>query len=146
LGKGAYGYVWLVRRIGTEDLYAMKTITISDDISSDTKENLINERNIFKEVIGEHCVTALFSFIHERYICFVMEFMPGGDLKEYLSDEDMGGPLDDETAKNYTAELILAIESLHSKNIIHRDLKPDNILLDKNGHIKLADFGLSKLK
>jgi serine/threonine protein kinase len=74
-----------------------------------------------------------------------MEFMQGGDFKEYLADEN-GGPLDDRTARNYTAELILAIESLHAKNIIHRDLKPDNILIDKNGHIKLADFGLSKLK
>lgn len=71
-----------------------------------------------------------------------MEFMPGGDFSDLMQEYEY---LDEYTeAKHYAAELVLCIEYMHNLNIIHRDLKPDNILLDKNGHIKLADFGLSE--
>lgn len=68
--------------------------------------------------------------------------MEGGDMRGILEEY---GCLDNEIAKYYIASLILAINQLHSQNIIHRDLKPENILLDKRGHLKLADFGLSEL-
>ena len=70
-----------------------------------------------------------------------MEFLPGGDLMTLLMRKDI---LSEEESRFYIGETILAIEIIHNLNYIHRDLKPDNILLDKNGHVKLTDFGLCK--
>ena len=70
-----------------------------------------------------------------------MEYCPGGDLGDYLETEDS---FSEEKALFYASEIVLAIEDLHKRGIIYRDLKPDNIVLDKDGHIRLADFGLSK--
>ena len=70
-----------------------------------------------------------------------MEFLNGGDLMSLLMNKDI---LTEEEAKFFMAEMILAVDSVHKLNYIHRDLKPDNILIDRNGHIKLSDFGLCK--
>ena len=71
-----------------------------------------------------------------------MEYLPGGDLMTLLMKKDI---LNEQEAKFYIAETILAVEYVHKMNYIHRDLKPDNILLDRDGHVKLSDFGLCKL-
>ena len=70
-----------------------------------------------------------------------MEYLPGGDLMTLLMKKDI---LTEEEAKFYIAESILAVDAVHKLNYIHRDLKPDNVLIDRNGHIKLTDFGLCK--
>ena len=70
-----------------------------------------------------------------------MEYMVGGDLMTLLMKKDI---LNEEEAKFYIAELVLAVDSIHKMNYIHRDLKPDNILIDRKGHLKLSDFGLCK--
>jgi len=70
-----------------------------------------------------------------------MEYCPGGDLGDYLETEDW---FSEEKARFYISEIILALEDLHKRGIIYRDLKPDNVVLDKDGHVRLADFGLSK--
>jgi serine/threonine kinase 38 len=71
-----------------------------------------------------------------------MDYSIGGDFMSLLMKKDI---LSEADSKFYTAELVLAVEAVHELNCIHRDLKPDNILIDKNGHIQLSDFGLSKL-
>ena len=71
----------------------------------------------------------------------VLEYCQGGDLSYHLSEKYR---FDEKDSRFYIAELILAVEHLHEKNVVYRDLKPENILLDKEGHVKLADFGLSK--
>lgn len=141
LGKGAYGRVVLVQRRSTMDYFAMKIIKFSSSVDNKFMEALVNERNIMNNLHGDLVVNAYFSFLHKNYIIFVMEYMSGGDFAHIL-DENIF--LDEYLeARFYAAELVLAIEYLHSLKIVHRDLKPENILMDKTGHLKLADFGLS---
>ena len=102
--------------------------------------NIQKERRVFEVVKGDFVVKAVFTFKHKNFLCFVMEFMAGGDFGFILEQYCV---LDEEVAKFYISEIVLALESLHADNIIHRDLKPDNILLNEKGHIKLTDFGLS---
>jgi serine/threonine protein kinase len=82
------------------------------------------------------------SFQEDDYLYLIMEYLPGGDFMNLLIKKDI---LTEEEARFYTAELILAIESIHKLDCIHRDIKPDNVLIDKTGHIKLSDFGLAKV-
>lgn len=104
--------------------------------------SLKNESKVFDLVYSDFVVKALFKFGHEKFYCFVMEYMYGGDFNKILQKYES---LDHRTAKFYIAELVLAVEHLHNLGIVHRDLKPDNILLDAKGHIKLTDFGLSEV-
>lgn len=141
LGKGAYGGVYLVRKKGSGDLYAMKIVNI-DGLDEHRLENFRAERNAIELVEGDFIVKAFYFFKHKQYICFVLEYMPGGDLSALLK---VCARFDHHMARFCAAELVLAIENLHAKGIIHRDLKPENVLLDAKGHIKLADFGLSEV-
>ena len=104
-------------------------------------DSLKKEQQVFGVVSGEYVVKAIFSFVHETFLCIVMEYMKGGDISSLLEEY---GLFEEETARFYTAEIILALEYLHQLHIIHRDIKPDNILVDSQGHTKLSDFGLSE--
>ena len=104
--------------------------------------SLKNESKVFDLVYSDFVVKALFKFSHEKFYCFVMEYMYGGDFNKILQKYQS---LDNRTARFYIAEIVLAVEHLHNLGIVHRDLKPDNILLDVKGHIKLTDFGLSEV-
>lgn len=142
INKGAFGRVWLVRRKSTNDIYAMKIVNILDHIIHKKElKSLQVESKILDVLDSDFVVTSFFQFTHETFLCFVMEYMWGGDFANLL---DNYKALNENAVQFYIAELILAIEYLHSKKIIHRDLKPDNILLDYKGHIKLTDFGLSE--
>uniref|UniRef100_A0A8B9Z078 non-specific serine/threonine protein kinase n=1 Tax=Buteo japonicus TaxID=224669 RepID=A0A8B9Z078_9AVES len=82
-------------------------------------------------------VQLFYAFQDDRYLYMVMEYMPGGDLVNLMSNYDVP----EKWARFYTAEVVLALDAIHSMGFIHRDVKPDNMLLDKAGHLKLADFG-----
>jgi len=109
------------------------------------KKNQILHVRAEKDVLAEAnipwVVELKYSFQDEFYLYLVMEFCPGGDLMSLLINKDI---LSEDEARFYTAELILSLEAVHKLKCIHRDIKPDNILIDKSGHIKLSDFGLSK--
>jgi len=140
LGKGAFGTVWLVRKKATGDCYAMKIVDWADRATHNRIADLKAEKDIYEVLQGDYVVKAIWTFHYNNCICFVTEYMIGGDFNKLLEDE---GRLDENQARFYAAELILAIESLHNLGIIHRDLKPENILIDNKGHIRLTDFGLS---
>ena len=99
------------------------------------------ERDVLVRAKNPWIVDLKYSFQDEKHLYLIMEFLPGGDLMTLLMRKDI---LSEDESRFYIAETILAIETVHNMNYIHRDLKPDNILLDKEGHVKLTDFGLCK--
>lgn len=139
LGVGAFGEVALVRKKDVGSLYAMKTLTKSNVIKRNQVAHVKAERDILAEADNEWVVKLYYSFQDEQNLYFVMDYVPGGDLMGQLIRKEI---LDEPLAQFYIAELVLAIESVHRMGFIHRDIKPDNILIDRDGHIKLTDFGL----
>ena len=144
LGKGSFGDVFLVQsKSSPEDVFALKVISRASNMTVAELNSLLNEGNVFGMVEGDFVTRAVSTFIHKNLICFLMEFMPGGDLGSLLAKE---GALDEDDIRVYLAEIVLGLESLHQKGISHRDLKPENLLISQAGHIKLADYGLSEIK
>lgn len=139
IGVGAFGEVALVSKINTTQYYAMKTLRKSDVLKRNQVAHVKAERDILAEADNEWVVKLYYSFQDKDNLYFVMDYIPGGDLMSLLIKF---GIFKEPLAKFYIAELVLAIESVHKMGFIHRDIKPDNILIDKDGHIKLTDFGL----
>ncbi|KAH9488777.1 Serine/threonine-protein kinase lats1 [Bulinus truncatus] len=139
LGVGAFGEVALVRKKDVGSLYAMKTLKKSNVIKRNQVAHVKAERDILAEADNEWVVKLYYSFQDRDNLYFVMDYVPGGDLMGLLIRKEI---LDEHLAQFYIAELVLAIESVHRMGFIHRDIKPDNILIDRDGHIKLTDFGL----
>jgi serine/threonine kinase 38 len=121
---------------------AIKKMRKEDMLSKNQITHVRTEREILTSAKNDWIVNLKYSFQDDTYLYLVMDFLPGGDLMSLLMKKDI---LTEDESRFYIAELILAVESVHKMNCIHRDLKPDNILIDKDGHIKLSDFGLSKL-
>ena len=103
---------------------------------------VVIERNALALTRSPYCVQLFYSLQTLTSVYLVMEYMVGGDLKSLVG---VYGYMEESMAAFYTAEVTLALEYLHSHGIVHRDLKPDNMLLSKEGHVKLTDFGLSKI-
>ncbi|KAH0469015.1 hypothetical protein IEQ34_002247 [Dendrobium chrysotoxum] len=141
IGRGAFGEVRLCREKSTGNVYAMKKLKKSEMLRRGQVEHVKAERNLLAEV-DSACIVKLYcSFQDDEYLYLIMEYLPGGDMMTLLMRKDT---LTEDEAMFYVAETVLAIESIHKHNYIHRDIKPDNLLLDRNGHMKLSDFGLCK--
>jgi serine/threonine protein kinase len=141
LGTGSFGEVYLVEKIEDHRYFAMKVLSKSKVMSHNLTRYALTERNVLSFMNHPFIVKLDFAFQTKEKLFLILEYCPGGDLAEYLQVEKR---FKEERAKIYTAELILAIEELHRNDIIFRDLKPDNVVLDKEGHCQLTDFGLSK--
>lgn len=141
IGRGAFGEVRLCREKTTGNVYAMKKLKKSEMLRRGQVEHVKAERNLLAEV-DSTCIVKLYcSFQDDEYLYLIMEYLPGGDMMTLLMRKDT---LTEDEARFYVGQTVLAIESIHKHNYIHRDIKPDNLLLDKNGHMKLSDFGLCK--
>ena len=142
IGRGAFGEVHVCREISTGKIYAIKKIKKETLIQKNQVIHIRNEQLFMSKAKSPWIVELKASFQEDDYLYLVMEFLPGGDLMSLLIKKDK---LTEEEARFYIAELILAVDSIHKLDCIHRDIKPDNVLIDKNGHIKLSDFGLAKV-
>ncbi|XP_029127207.1 probable serine/threonine protein kinase IRE [Cajanus cajan] len=142
ISRGAFGRVFLTRKRATGDLFAIKVLKKADMIRKNAVQSILAERDILISVRNPFVVRFFYSFTCRENLYLVMEYLNGGDLYSLLRNL---GCLDEDMARVYIAEVVLALEYLHSLNVIHRDLKPDNLLIGQDGHIKLTDFGLSKV-
>ncbi|XP_018113862.1 microtubule-associated serine/threonine-protein kinase 2 isoform X4 [Xenopus laevis] len=142
ISNGAYGAVYLVRHKETRQRFAMKKINKQNLILRNQIQQAFVERDILTFAENPFVVSMFCSFETKRHLCMVMEYVEGGDCATLLKSI---GALPVEMARMYFAETVLALEYLHNYGIVHRDLKPDNLLITSMGHIKLTDFGLSKI-
>ena len=142
LGKGSFGKVLLVRYKKNQKLYAMKILKKAVIMKNNEEIHTKTERKILAKINHPFIVSLYFAFQDEKKLYLITEFMQGGELFYHLHRERF---FSNERTQFYAAEIVLALDHLHKNNCIYRDLKPENVLLDKDGHIKLADFGLSKI-
>lgn len=142
ISRGAFGKVYLAQKKRTGDLYAIKVLLKADLV----RKNLVNavraERNALAKAHNPFVVKLFYAFQSQENLYLVMEYLIGGDLASLLRNLQY---FDEDMARKYAAEIILALSYLHSVGIVHRDLKPDNILINDDGHLKLTDFGLSRV-
>ncbi|KAF7405395.1 hypothetical protein HZH66_004301 [Vespula vulgaris] len=139
IGTGTFGRVVLCRHRGKP--LALKILSMVDVIRLKQVEHVRNEITVLKEVNHPFIVNMLWSGRDEARLYMLFEFVAGGELFSYLR---AAGRFSGPTSCFYAAEIVCALEYLHSKHIIYRDLKPENLLLDSQGHLKITDFGFSK--
>ncbi|XP_046356906.2 microtubule-associated serine/threonine-protein kinase 3-like isoform X5 [Haliotis rufescens] len=142
ISNGAYAAVFLVRHRENRQRFAMKKICKHNLMLRNQIEQVFLERDILSFTDNPFVVSMYCSFETKKHLCMVMEYVEGGDCATLLKNV---GPLPLDLARMYFAETVLALEYLHSYGIVHRDLKPDNLLINATGHVKLTDFGLSKI-
>ncbi|ORY13712.1 kinase-like domain-containing protein [Clohesyomyces aquaticus] len=140
IGKGAFGEVKLVQRKNDGKIYALKSLVKAEMFKKDQLAHVRSERDILAESDSPWVVKLHTTFQDNTFLYMLMEFLPGGDLMTMLIKYEI---FTEDITRFYMAEITLAIEAVHKLGFIHRDIKPDNILLDRGGHIKLTDFGLS---
>ncbi|KAF0310045.1 Citron Rho-interacting kinase [Amphibalanus amphitrite] len=139
IGRGHFGQVHVVRERRTGDVFAMKTLRKQDTLAQSGVMFYEEERDIMTEATSPWITALHYAFQDAQQLYLVMDFHPGGDLMMLLDRFD--GVLDEKTSRFYLAEIALALHDLHNMGYVHRDVKPENILLDRCGHAKLADFG-----
>uniref|UniRef100_A0A7N8YG90 protein kinase C n=1 Tax=Mastacembelus armatus TaxID=205130 RepID=A0A7N8YG90_9TELE len=143
LGRGHFGKVLLSEYKRTGSLYAIKALKKGDIVARDEVESLMCEKRIFETVNGSHhpfLVNLFACFQTPEHVCFVMEYTAGGDLMMHIHADVFSEP----RAVFYSACVVLGLQFLHDHKIVYRDLKLDNLLLDTDGFLKIADFGLCK--
>ena len=142
LGRGTFGKVVLVQYKLTKKYYAMKIMKKDVILESGQVTNTLLEKNILQNLNYQFLVGMDFCFQTQERIYFVMNFIRGGELFKHLLNCKF---FPEEKAKFYSAIIGLALEYLHTHGIVYRDIKPDNILIDEDGYLKLADFGMAKM-
>ncbi|KAB5587206.1 hypothetical protein PHYPO_G00010430 [Pangasianodon hypophthalmus] len=143
ISRGAFGKVFLARKKNNSKLYAVKVVKKADMVDKNMSDQMRAERDALALSKSPFIVHLYYSLQTASKVYLVMEYLIGGDVKSLLH---VYGYFDEDMSLKYISEVALALDYLHRHGIIHRDLKPDNMLISNEGHIKLTDFGLSKVK
>ncbi|CAD8171299.1 unnamed protein product [Paramecium octaurelia] len=141
IGMGGFSKVYMVRERKSGQYYAMKLIEKSPIIQQNKQSIIQNERDIMSILNHPFIVKMQYAFESRKYLVFVLEYCSGGELFYLLRKVKR---MKEEEAFFYFSEICLGMKNLHENNIIYRDIKPENILIDFDGHVRIADFGLSK--
>ena len=142
LGSGAFGVVKLATKKGSDREYAIKCISKQSIVRNRMGNQVMKEISIMKKLKHEYIVTIEDILMSEQFVYISMEYASGGELWDKVT---LGGKLTEKECKRYTWQMCTALEYCHSHNVCHRDIKPQNILLDKNDNVKLADFGFASI-
>jgi serine/threonine-protein kinase RIM15 len=143
ISRGAFGSVYLAKKKSTGDYYAIKVLKKADMVAKNQVTNVKAERAIMMWQGESDFVAKLYwTFATKDYLYLVMEYLNGGDCASLIK---VLGALPEDWTKKYIGEVVLCVQHLHTREIVHRDLKPDNFLIDSKGHLKLTDFGLSRM-
>ncbi|XP_047559740.1 serine/threonine-protein kinase MRCK alpha isoform X14 [Lutra lutra] len=139
IGRGAFGEVAVVKLKNADKVFAMKILNKWEMLKRAETACFREERDVLVNGDNKWITTLHYAFQDDNNLYLVMDYYVGGDLLTLLSKfEDR---LPEDMARFYLAEMVIAIDSVHQLHYVHRDIKPDNILMDMNGHIRLADFG-----
>ncbi|ODH45282.1 AGC/YANK protein kinase [Paracoccidioides brasiliensis] len=139
VGKGAFGKVRIVERKDSGLTFALKYIRKDEVVRSESVRNIIRERRMLEHLNHPFLCNLRYSFQDIEYIYLVVDLMNGGDLRFHISRKSFT----EDAVRFWIASLACALRYIHSQGIIHRDLKPDNVLLDSEGHVHLADFNVA---
>ncbi|KAL0227370.1 hypothetical protein P9112_014694 [Eukaryota sp. TZLM1-RC] len=142
VGTGTFGSVYLALHKKSQQWCAVKVLNKMHIVQLKQTVHIMNERDILTKIQHPFIVNLLGTANSARDIYIIMEFVNGGELFTYLRRKRRFSV---ETARFYAAQIVLALEHLHSKNIVYRDLKPENLLLDSKGNLKICDFGFAKI-
>ncbi|KAL5475427.1 hypothetical protein EMCRGX_G025243 [Ephydatia muelleri] len=141
IGTGTFGRVVLTRDIPSDKFYALKIMSIAEIIRLKQVEHVTSEKAILLLVSSPFIVNMVGTHNDSKFLYMLLEYVPGGELFTFLRTAHR---FDNPTAVFFAAEIVMALDYLHSQDIVYRDLKPENILLSNAGHIKLTDFGFAK--
>lgn len=146
IGKGSIGKVMLVQEKSTGKYYALKSIKKADLPTERQRKVALQERELFTQKImkveSPFLVKLHASFQSPTHLFYVLEYYPGGDFATLLAQTTR---LKEGAVQFYAGELVLGLEALHALKIVYRDLKPENVVMSREGHLVLVDFGLSKV-
>ena len=141
IGKGGFGKVWKVYQKKYKTYYAMKEMSKAKIIDTHSEISVKAERDLLSKIFHPFIINMQYAFQDRDNLYLVLDLLTGGDLRFHLC---LTKQFTEEQSKFIICCIILALEYVHSNNIIHRDIKPENLVFDKNGYIKLTDFGIAK--
>eukprot|EP00696_Hemimastix_kukwesjijk_P018859 gnl/Hemi2/7919_TR2732_c0_g11_i1.p1 gnl/Hemi2/7919_TR2732_c0_g11~~gnl/Hemi2/7919_TR2732_c0_g11_i1.p1 ORF type:complete len:403 (-),score=65.14 gnl/Hemi2/7919_TR2732_c0_g11_i1:211-1419(-) len=142
LGTGTFGRVKLCKFRGDNKFYAIKILKKAHIIRLKQLDHILSEKNLLSRLAHPFIVRMYASFQDDFYLYIVLELIAGGELFTYLQTM---GRFEQNTARFYAAQIVLAMEYMHKQDIIYRDLKPENILISPQGYVKVTDFGFAKI-
>ena len=142
IGRGGFGKVWKVRLKQTNEFFALKEMSKMKIIDRRSEISIMSEKTLLSKLNNPFIVNMYFTFQDFSTLYLVMDLLTGGDLRYHLAKKKH---FSERETKFFIANMLLALEYIHSKNIIHRDIKPENLVLELNGYLRITDFGVAKI-